>query len=591
MKSLARVAAAIALLAAAVPARAAAPVVTSVYPQSQRIDAGRHTIIEAQFDQAIDPASVDNVTFRVYGRWSGAHGGTRTVNGGTITFTPAVPFFAGEWVTVSMSKGITNESAQHLAKGYTWNFWVATANGSTTLTYKTRVSCRVGTESWVQVYGAYAGDINEDGWSDLSAPCEQTSDLRVFLNNSGTYVNPPTKVTLVNGATPSPNEGADFDNDGHIDVVIGNTGGSYASILFGDGNGNYPSARKTSVLCGNTIRGVGVGDFNGDGWDDFVTANRFANSNAGNLSIVLNNGDGTFAAPVTKETGFNQEYTIAIADANNDGIPDIFCGTFTGTYQMIVLLGDGNGGFTVHANANEGGSPWQTVVGDFNKDGIVDVASCNSNTNNIGIFFGNGTGGFTGAVTLISCDAFPLAIDAGDIDGDGDLELVTSCYTAARWDIFPNNGDGTFAAKKFLAASSAGSCAVLHDRDNDGDMDLSGLDEVDDWVYLYYNAGTPTEVPPPTIPATALLQNHPNPFNPSTSIRFELTHDANVTLSVFDAAGAFVTTLAAGPYSRGIHDVVWNGTDGKGGRVGSGVYFYRLDTGGKTLTRKMVLLK
>jgi hypothetical protein len=589
MKDLARVITAVALLGSAVPARAAAPVVTSVYPQSQRIDAGRHTIIEAHFDQAIDPASVDNITFRVYGRWSGAHSGTRSVNGGTITFTPSVPFFAGEWVTVSMSKGITNESSEPLAKGYTWNFWTATANGSLTLTYDTRVSVRVGPETWVQVYGAYGGDLNEDGWSDLSAPCEQTNDMRVFISNSGAFANPPTKVSLVNGQIPSPNEGADFDNDGHIDMVIGNTGGSNASILFGDGNGNFPSARKTSVLCGNTIRGVGVGDFNGDGWDDFVTANRFANANHGNLSIVLNNGDGTFAAAVTKEVGRDQEYTIAIADANNDGIPDIFCGCFASPYYMAILLGDGNGGFTTSTSVAEGGSPWQTVVGDFNKDGNVDVASCNSNTNNIGVLFGNGSGGFTASVTLINCDSFPLAIDAGDIDGDGDLELATSCYTAARWDIFQNSA-GVFGSKKILNASSAGSCCVLHDRDNDGDLDLSGLDEVDDWIYFYENTGTATSVPP-SVASTVLLQNHPNPFNPSTSIRFELKHDAPVTLSVFDASGAFVTTLAAGPFARGTHDVIWNGTDARGARVGSGVYFYRLEAQGQTLTRKMVLLK
>jgi hypothetical protein len=590
MKDLARVIAAVLLVAAAVPAHAAAPVVTSVYPASQRIDAGASTAIEVHFDQNVDLASVTPATFRVSGRWSGPASGNLTVSGSTITFTPSKPFFAGEWITASVTKGVTNTSAEHLATGYTWNFWIETANGSLTLTFDYRINCRVSPETWVQVYGAYGGDLNKDGFSDLTAPCEQTDDARVFLSNNGLFTAPPTKVSLVNGAIPSPNEGADFDNDGNIDLVIGNTGGSNASILFGNGLGGFPTARKTSVLCGNTIRGVGVADFNGDGWDDFVTANRFANSNHGNLSIVLNNGDGTFAAAVTKETGKEQEYTIAIADANNDGIPDIFCGCFLTPYWMVILLGDGNGGFTVSTSVAEGGSPWQTVVGDFNGDGNVDVASCNSNTNNIGLLLGNGAGGFSGSVTLIACDSFPLAIDAGDIDGDGDLELVTSCYTAAKWDVFTNTA-GVFGNKKTLAASSAGSCCVLHDRDNDGDLDLSGLDEVDDWIYFWENTGTATNVPPPALPATALLQNHPNPFNPSTSIRFELHHDANVTLSVYDAAGAYVTTLAAGPYAHGTHDVTWNGTDAKGTRVGSGVYFYRLDAPGQTLTRKMVLLK
>jgi hypothetical protein len=257
---------------------------------------------------------------------------------------------------------------------------------------------------------------------------------------------------------------------------------------------------------------------------------------------------------------------------------------------MVILLGDGDGGFTVSTSAVEGGSPWQTVVGDFNQDGNVDVASCNSSSNNIGVLLGNGSGGFTGSVTTINCDSFPLAIDTGDIDGDGDLELVTSCYTAAKWDIFENSA-GAFINKRTLPASSAGSCCVLHDRDNDGDLDLSGLDEIDDWIYFYENTGTATSVPPPSVSATVLLQNHPNPFNPSTSIRFDLKHDSDVKLAVFDAAGAYVATLASGPYTSGSHDVMWNGTDAKGSRVGSGVYFYRLESQGKTLTRKMVLLK
>jgi hypothetical protein len=587
---MARIIVVAALLAVAGSARAAAPVVTSVYPARQRIDAGRSTIVEAHFDQAIDAASVNSITFRVYGRWSGPATGTLVVSEGTITFTPTTPFFAGEWITVNVSKGVTNTSAEHLAKGYSWNFWTETANGSLIMTYDTRVNCRVGAETWVQVYGAYGGDLNHDGWSDLTAPCEQTDDARVFISNNGTFANPPVKVSLTNGNIPSPNEGGDFDNDGNIDLVIGNTGGSAASILFGDGAGNFPAMRKTSITCGNTIRGVGVGDFNGDGWDDFVTANRFATSvPQGTLSIVLNNGNGTFATAVTKETGYQGEYTIAIADANNDGIPDIFCGTFSSPYQMVVLLGDGNGGFTAQTGVLEGGSPWQTVVGDFNKDGNVDVASCNSNTNNVGIMFGNGSGGLS-AVTLLAGDSFPLAIDTGDIDGDGDLELVTSCYTAAKWDIFQNTA-GVFGNKKTLAASSAGSCCVLHDRDNDGDLDLSGLDEIDDWIYFYENTGTATSVPTPSTAATVLLQNHPNPFNPTTSIRYELRRDADVTLSVYDATGAYVTTLAAGPRTQGTHDVTWNGTDAKGTRVGSGIYFYRLVSQGTTLTRKMVLLK
>ncbi|HEU4929591.1 MAG TPA: FlgD immunoglobulin-like domain containing protein, partial [Candidatus Krumholzibacteria bacterium] len=134
------------------------------------------------------------------------------------------------------------------------------------------------------------------------------------------------------------------------------------------------------------------------------------------------------------------------------------------------------------------------------------------------------------------------------------------------------------------------SCATLHDRDNDGDMDITGLDEVDDWVYLYENNPSPTDTAPvPT--ALRLGQNQPNPFNPYTTIHFDLPSRGEIELVVYDATGARVSTIASGAYEAGPHDVRWNGTDAFGARVASGVYFYRLRSNGAELARKMTLLK
>jgi M6 family metalloprotease-like protein len=88
-----------------------------------------------------------------------------------------------------------------------------------------------------------------------------------------------------------------------------------------------------------------------------------------------------------------------------------------------------------------------------------------------------------------------------------------------------------------------------------------------------------------------LAQNVPNPFNPTTSIRFYLPQRSRVALQVYDITGALVRELASGAYDAGPHDIQWDGRDGSGTAVGSGVYFYRLITAGHTLTRKMVLLK
>lgn len=94
------------------------------------------------------------------------------------------------------------------------------------------------------------------------------------------------------------------------------------------------------------------------------------------------------------------------------------------------------------------------------------------------------------------------------------------------------------------------------------------------------------------LPSTYTLeQNYPNPFNPETRIEFSLPKASPVSLTVFNVLGQVVNELANGELPRGVHTVVWDGTDGTGRSVASGVYFYRLETGGEQLTRKMMLLK
>jgi hypothetical protein len=89
----------------------------------------------------------------------------------------------------------------------------------------------------------------------------------------------------------------------------------------------------------------------------------------------------------------------------------------------------------------------------------------------------------------------------------------------------------------------------------------------------------------------ALHQNVPNPFNPQTTIRYELPAPAHVRLSIVDVSGRRVRTLVDSPQSAGVRESVWNGRDDHGNAVASGVYFYVLDAGKQRLTRKLVLLK
>ena len=88
-----------------------------------------------------------------------------------------------------------------------------------------------------------------------------------------------------------------------------------------------------------------------------------------------------------------------------------------------------------------------------------------------------------------------------------------------------------------------------------------------------------------------LRQNSPNPFNPSTTIGFELDTRDHVTLVVYDAAGRHVRTLIDGPRGSGYGEAVWDGRNDAGSAVGTGIYIYRLTAGKRSLSRKMLLLK
>lgn len=523
------------------------PKVLSVSPANMAgaVSASQNIVI--QFDAPLDPSSVSNASVRIFGRWSGPAAGSFALEDGDrrIVFSPVAPFFAGELVTVSVNKKLRSALGPPLEKGYFWQYGIITAPGSLQQNQVAVIELRLPGESWIQTYGAYAGDLNNDGHSDLTAVNEHSDDLRILLNN-GVGQFPATNLTpiVMGTASASPNEAGDFDNDGEIDLVVTTANNNETRVLFGDGLGGF--AHMDKYTTGNATRAVLVGDFDFDGDDDIMTANR----NDGTMNHLQNQGDGKFVLSTFNPAG-NGESALALADANNDGIADFFLGFYT-TKKVALYLGDGLGNFSFSSEMPVTGNPWMMCAADFNGDGFADAASANSQGNKTAVIFGDGLGGLTPSLNLSANDhIFPLAIDAGDLDGDGDMDIVTSSYDSNNYSVFENNGAGAFEQVDILPASLNASCAILHDRDGDGDLDITGTDEGDDVLILFENTGVSATHEPDAHAAHFRL--FPNPAFASGAVfaEIDLASPTTARFEVFDFSGKKIKSVETGHLPAG----------------------------------------
>lgn len=228
-----------------------------------------------------------------------------------------------------------------------------------------------------------AGDFNNDGRSDL-AVITGFNDLIVYLGSSGggfargavMALNAPRYVTA-----------ADLNQDGKTDLVVTGENTTFnVSVLIGNGDGTFQAPIGYGNTCCSSVAQLAVADFNGDGFADVALA--FTNGTgepngivdySGYLVILPGAGDGTLKDAVQLNVGVSVgPYQIAAGDFNGDGKPDIATAVYFSTNAppgggTVVLLGNGDGTFQAPTSLAGMG----TTVGDFNGDGIDDLAVWN----------------------------------------------------------------------------------------------------------------------------------------------------------------------------------------------------------------------
>src|SRR5438445_493653 len=243
------------------------------------------------------------------------------------------------------------------------------------------------------------------------------------------YSNAPASPIYLGKTGVTPNEplsiaAPDLNGDGKLDLALGiQQAGSpgYVNVLLGNGDGTYTPVSSLFVT-GNCPCSIALGDINGDGKLDLAVSNYTATT----VTILLGNGDGTLLRGSGSAPSVGAGPTaVAMGDFNGDKNLDLVVANSVDN-ALTVLLGNGDGTFTLASSPPAVGTPFGLGVGDFNGDGKLDVAVANFDISTVTILLGNGDGTFapTDFSLLLPDDPFSLVV--GDFNGDGKLDFATA---------------------------------------------------------------------------------------------------------------------------------------------------------------------
>ena len=427
-------------------------------------------------------------------------------------------------------------------------------------------------------------DYDQDG--DLDLYVTQNGPNRLFGNNGSpgwTFTDVAGTAGVADGGQARSCCWADYDNDGDPDLYVSNYDTSPNKLYRNDG-GTFTDV--TAGPLGDTNQGNGIcwGDYDNDGDLDLYLANY------GSANRLFENQGGpgwTFVdvavASGVDDTGYSRG--VAWVDYDNDGDLDLHVSDWSDDH----LYRNDGGTFTdvapgtVIADSRSGrGVAW----GDLNNDGLLDCFL--ANYSGVNRLFQNldCSGNHWLQVDLIDSDGFRNVIGARVRVVAGGIDQIQEI----------SGGSGYYSQNWMVAHFGLGSettVDALEIRWPDGDVQTVYQVAVDQRLEVTQGVTQVTEQELPAVPERyALGAAHPNPFNPQTTISYDVPAGGGpVRLRIFDVRGHRVRTLVDEPRPAGRHEVTWDGRGSRGGQVPSGVYFYQLQAGELVETRKMTLVQ
>lgn len=322
-------------------------------------------------------------------------------------------------------------------------------------------------------------DLNGDDFADVVIACWLYTSLEVHLNNGDGTFAPKVGFTHPDQPfAPTAVVAGDLDGDGDADLATSDDRKHRISVWMNDGDASF--AAPVDYEAGYMPVDLALGDLDDNGSLDLAAAAGYG------LDVLRNQGDGSFGEHHAFEimAYLLNPSSVVLADIDGDGLLDAGLSTNNGLGYAVTFLNVGDAEFALDSSIDLSGEGWSTNVHDVNGDDLLDLIvglapQMDSANTSIAIFQGVGDGYFASNITINTTDSWCNGLMSEDLDSDGDNDLMAVCNTSPplvppRIDVFWNEGGGAFTRTLAYACGGVNSHVAVADFNDDGLLDLLG---------------------------------------------------------------------------------------------------------------------